>query len=160
MVYSFYRISAALSLKVKNYDLRGDTKWISATEKRSKIHEMPVHPQLRIYIDEYLNVANLTNDRNAIMFPSSHGKSGRLNGLPYSRSAAWKMVRRRALAAGVMKDIGNHSFRATGITAYMNVGGTLEKARKLAGHAHISTTMLYDRSDDVEKEEEILKLSF
>jgi hypothetical protein len=33
------------------------------------------------------------------------------------------MVRRRALAAGIGTAIGNHTFRATGITAYLKNGG-------------------------------------
>ena len=94
------------------------------------------------------------------MFPSSHGKSGRLNENPYSRNAAWEMVRRRAGAAGVYKSVGNHSFRATGITTFMKSGGALEKAQMLAGHAHISTTKLYDRSEDDDKIAEISRLSF
>jgi hypothetical protein len=44
---------------------------------------------------------------------------------------AWCMVRRRAVAAGVMASIGNHSFRATGITAYLANGGTLECSFRL-----------------------------
>jgi integrase len=38
------------------------------------------------------------------------------------------MIHRRAEAAGIKTKIGNHSFRATGITAYLKNGGTLEKA--------------------------------
>jgi integrase/recombinase XerC len=34
-----------------------------------------------------------------------------------------------AAAAGIATKFGNHSFRATGITAYLKNGGTLEKAR-------------------------------
>jgi integrase/recombinase XerC len=37
---------------------------------------------------------------------------------------AWRMVRKPALAVGIMAPIGNHSFRATGITAYLATGGT------------------------------------
>ncbi|UVJ41930.1 hypothetical protein NVV94_14600 [Pseudomonas sp. LS1212] len=38
------------------------------------------------------------------------------------------MVRRRVLAAGIKTAIGNHTFRATGITADPKNGGTLENA--------------------------------
>jgi hypothetical protein len=38
------------------------------------------------------------------------------------------MIRRRAAAAGIATKLGNHSFRATGITAYLKNGGTLDKA--------------------------------
>ena len=51
-------------------------------------------------------------------------------------------------AAGIETKIGNHSFRATGITAYLKNGGTLEKAAAMANHACTRTTQLYDRRRD------------
>jgi hypothetical protein len=36
------------------------------------------------------------------------------------------MIRRRAAAAGIETKLGNHSFRATGITAYLKNGGNLD----------------------------------
>lgn len=52
------------------------------------------------------------------------------------------------LAAGIATKVGNHSFRATGITAYLKNGGTLEKAAQMANHASTRTTQLYDRRHD------------
>ena len=58
------------------------------------------------------------------------------------------MVRRRAIAAGIGTAIGNHTFRATGITAYLQNGGTLENAAVMANHASTRTTQLYHRRHD------------
>jgi integrase len=58
------------------------------------------------------------------------------------------MVRRRAAAAGIGTQIGCHTFRATGITAYLRNGGTLENAAIMANHASTRTTQLYDRRRD------------
>jgi integrase len=44
--------------------------------------------------------------------------------------------------------VGNHSFRATGITAYLNAGSTLENAQAMAAHESPRTTKLYDRTGD------------
>jgi integrase len=64
------------------------------------------------------------------------------------------MVRRRAAAAGLATKIGNHTFRATGITAYLKAGGTLENAAAMANHASTRTTQLYDRRrDDISLDE-------
>ncbi len=64
------------------------------------------------------------------------------------------MVRRRALAAAIGTKIGNHSFRATGITAYLKNGGTLENAAAMANHASTRTTQFYDRRrDDISLDE-------
>lgn len=64
------------------------------------------------------------------------------------------MVRRQARTVGITKKIGNHTFRATGITAYLDAGGTLENAQDMAAHSDPKTTRLYDRTgDDVSLEE-------
>ena len=50
--------------------------------------------------------------------------------------------------------VGNHTFRATGIAAYLKNGGTLEKAAAMANHSSTRTTQLYDRrSDEVSLDE-------
>jgi integrase len=61
---------------------------------------------------------------------------------------AYAMIRRRAAAAGIATKLGNHSFRATGITAYLKNGSMLEKAAAMANHASTRTTQLYDRRRD------------
>jgi integrase len=48
---------------------------------------------------------------------------------------AHAMIRWRAGAAGIKTQVGNHTFRATGITAYLKNGGTLENAAAMANHA-------------------------
>lgn len=58
------------------------------------------------------------------------------------------MVRRRSLAAGIDTRIGNHTFRATGITAYLRNGGSLENAAIMANHVSTRITQLYDRRQD------------
>ena len=55
---------------------------------------------------------------------------------------------------GIHTRIGNHTFRATGITAYLKNGGTLENAAAMANHASTRTTQLYDcRRDDISLDE-------
>jgi hypothetical protein len=61
---------------------------------------------------------------------------------------AWRMMRRRAVAVGIHTPIGNHSFRATGITAYLSNGGALEDAQEMAAHESPRTTKLYDRTKE------------
>ncbi|QHG21044.1 tyrosine-type recombinase/integrase (plasmid) [Nostoc sp. ATCC 53789] len=61
---------------------------------------------------------------------------------------ALSLVKPRAEASGLSPDICNHSFRATGITAYLKSGGTIEKAQQIAGYRSPRTTKLYDRTND------------
>jgi hypothetical protein len=62
------------------------------------------------------------------------------------------MVRRRAKAAGIKAPIGCHTFRATGIAAYLENGGTLEHAQAMAAHesryGFIRQTTPYSSSPD------------
>ena len=61
---------------------------------------------------------------------------------------AYRMIQRRSKAAGIQTRIGNHTFRATGITAYLNNHGALETAQHIANHASPRTTMLSDRRQE------------
>ena len=67
---------------------------------------------------------------------------------PLPQANASAMIQRRAISAGIETKIGNHTFRATGITAYLKNGGTLERAALMANHASTRTTQLYDRRSD------------
>ncbi len=58
------------------------------------------------------------------------------------------MIQRRAAGLGMKVRIGCHTFRATGITGYLEAGGTLENARAMAAHESPRTTKLYDRTGD------------
>ena len=64
------------------------------------------------------------------------------------RVDAYRMIQRRAAEAGIAVQIGCHTFRATGITAYLENGGTLENAQAMAAHESPRTTKLYDRTGD------------
>jgi integrase/recombinase XerC len=75
-------------------------------------------------------------------------RDGAIEHVPLPQANAYLIVRHRAEAAGIRTVIGNHSFRATGITAYLKNGGTLERAAAMANHASTRTTQLYDRRQD------------
>jgi integrase len=68
-------------------------------------------------------------------------------------------IQRRAKAAGIETKISNHTFRATGITAYLKNGGTLEHAQQIANHASPRTTKFYDRRSDEISLDEVEKIS-
>lgn len=68
------------------------------------------------------------------------------------------MIKRRAHNAGLPSSICCHSFRATGITAYLNNGGTLEHAQRIAAHESPKTTKLYDRTSDEVSLDEIERI--
>jgi site-specific recombinase XerD len=71
---------------------------------------------------------------------------------------AWLMIRRRAIAAGISAPIGCHTFRATGITAYLANGGALEHAQEMAAHESPRTTKLYDRTREQLTQDEVERI--
>ena len=154
MVYSFARIGAALAMKVDDAFIQNRRLWVRLHEKGGKRHEMPCHHNLDEYLTAYLDGCELRDDRKGPLFRTIARGTHRLSTTPLPQASAFQMVRRRAAAAGIATAIGNHSFRATGITAYLKNGGTLERAATMANHASTRTTQLYDRrSDDVTLDE-------
>ena len=86
--------------------------------------------------------------RDAPLFQTAAGRTGRLTGNALWQQDAYRMIQRRAKAAGIQTRIGNHTFRATGITAYLKNSGTLETAQHIANHESPRTTKLYDRRQE------------
>jgi site-specific recombinase XerD len=148
MVYTFARINAVLQMKVSDYFVQGRRGWVRLHEKGGKQHEVPCHHNLEQYLDEYVAAARLAGDPDGPLFRTAAGKSGALTGNAMWQQDAYRMIQRRARAAGLKTRIGNHTFRATGITAYLKNKGTLETAQYIANHESPRTTKLYDRRQD------------
>lgn len=148
MTYSFARVSAAVGMNVEDLVQTAGRSWVRLREKRGKTHELPVHHKLLDHLDAYLGAAGHRDQPKAPLFRSARGRSGELTGERLSRHDAYAMVRRRAVAAGIVPKIGNHSFRGTGITAFLLNDGSLEVAQEMANHSSPRTTKLYDRRKD------------
>jgi integrase/recombinase XerD len=87
-------------------------------------------------------------DPKGPLFRTAAGKSDALARLPMSQADAYRMIRRRARAADIHTKTGKHTFRATGIIAYLKNGGRPEVAQQIAAHGSSRTTGLYDRRGD------------
>ena len=148
MVYTFARVGAATSMKVEDFYVQGRRGWVRLHEKGGKEHEMPTHHNLDHYLEEYIRVAGIGEDRKGPLFRTTRGRSGELTGNAMLQPDVWRMIRKRALAAEIKTEIGCHTFRATGITAYLKNGGRLEVAQQMAAHESSRTTGLYDRRND------------
>ena len=148
MTYSFARISVALAMNVKDVFLTEGRLWLRLHEKGGKVLEVPCHHNLETYLRDYVEEAGIGLERDGPLFCALN-RDGSLSGRRLNRHRAREMLRRRALAAGIPTDISNHSFWATGITAYLeNPEARVEVAQYLAGHADPKTTKLYDRRDE------------
>jgi site-specific recombinase XerD len=154
MTYSFARIGAALSMEVRDVFVQNRRLWVRLREKDGKNHEMPCHHSLEAYLDDYMEAVGLRGHPRSPLFQTIGRGTGTLSGSPLPQANAYAMIQRRAKAAGINTDVCCHTFRATGITAYLKNGGTLENAANMANHASTRTTQLYDRrSDEVSLDE-------
>lgn len=84
-------------------------------EKGGKQHAMPCHHAAAEALHAYIAAAGIAEDKKGLMFRTAKGHHGTaLADKPMDQADAWRMVRRRALAAGIMAPIGNHSFARPG----------------------------------------------
>ena len=148
MVYSFARVSAVVAMNVEDVFWQRGRRWVRLHEKGGKHHTMPAHHNLQDYLEEYLTAAGIADDPKGALFRTARGRSQKLQVTRLRRDNALNIVQRRALAAGLLTKITNHTFRATGITAYLKNGGKLEHAQTMAAHSSTRTTQLYDRRGD------------
>jgi integrase len=157
--YSFARITAALKMKVEDLQPKGSGWRLRLYEKGGKHHEMPCHHSLAEALHAYIAAAGIAEDRKGWLFRTSPRHAATiLTDQTMDQKDAWRMVRRRAAAAGIHASICNHTFRATGITAYLGNGGALEHAQSMAAHESPRTTKLYDRTNDRVTQDDVEKI--
>ncbi len=164
MAYSFARVSAVTALKVGDVFRQKQRLWLRLAEKGGKSKDIPCHHRLENFIADWLDASGLRGSVDAPLFQTFATHGPRLNrsdtsespsdedtttakrttdkkvlralsGKPMSQAMTWEMIQRRKAAAGIETAVCNHTFRATGITAYLSNGGTIERAAIIAGHA-------------------------
>jgi site-specific recombinase XerD len=161
LTYSFARITAALRMKVEDLRPQGTGWRVQLHDKGGKEHAMPCHHALAEALRAFIDTAGIAEDRKGFLFRTSPGHNATvLTEQPMVQADAWRMIRRRAVAAGIFAPIGNHTFRATGITAYLGNGGTLEHAQSMAAHESPRTTKLYDRTKERLTQDEVERIRF
>jgi len=158
MVFSFARIGAALAMNVDDYFLKsGKRWWFRIREKGGKHHELPAHHKAEEFMDSYLNAAGMRGNSGTPLFRTLD-RHRQLTDRRLHRTEALMMIRRRSRQANLPYAVCNHTFRATGITAYLSNGGTLENAQRIAAHESPRTTSLYDRTSDEVSLDEIERI--
>jgi len=148
MVYTFARVGATVAMNVEDYYAQGRRFWVRLHEKGGKRHEMPAHHNLDIYLAEYIEASGIADDKKGPLFRTAIRKTKVLTRKHMAQADVYRMIKRRAKDAGIATEIGCHTFRATGITAYLQNGGKLEIAQFMAAHESARTTGLYDRRGD------------
>ena len=157
MVYSFARVSAAVGMNVEDYFPQGRRMWFRLHEKGGKRHEVPAHHNAEAYMDEYVEAAGIGGGKRLPLYRTLDRRRS-LTDCRMHRSDVLRMVKRRARQAGLPMSTCCHTFRATGITAYLRSNGRLEHAQRIACHESARTTKLYDRTGDAISLDEIERI--
>jgi integrase/recombinase XerD len=157
MVYTFARVGAVIGMTIEDYFQQGKRWWFRFHEKGGKLHEVPAHHKAEAHVDAWIEAAGIGEARKFPLF-RTFDRNGRVTTRPLYQSDVLRMVKIRGKAIGLPDSTCCHSFRATGITVYLENGGTIEKAQAIAAHASPRTTKLYDRTSDLLTLEEIEKI--
>jgi integrase len=157
MVYSFARVGAAVTMKVGDYFQHRKRWWLRLHEKGGKRHAVPCYPTLEEYLNAWITAAGITRDKKGPLFRSM-GKGDRHSGRAMSRFEVLHMIKRCAEEAALPYSTYCRTFRATGITTYLQNGGTLEHAQTIANHESPRTTQLYDLTREELSFEEVERI--
>jgi integrase len=159
MVYTFARVGAVVAMNVEDYYAQGKRSWLRLHEKGGKRHDMPAHHVLEGFLDAYVQAAGISHDGKGPLFRTAPRTGLELTRNPMLTADVWRMIRRRIAQTGIRTRASCHSFRATGITIYLERKGTLEKAQQMAAHSSPRTTKLYDRTNDQITLDEVEKIT-
>jgi integrase/recombinase XerD len=147
MAYTFARVSAVVKLKRGDYSLQGKRARLRLLEKGGKEKLVWLHHEAEQYLDAYLEAAHIS-EAGVPMFQTLN-KNHRMTGEGISRRDMLRVVKERCAKAELPESICNHTFRGTGITVFLQNGGSLEAAQEMANHSDPRTTKLYDRRKDL-----------
>lgn len=131
------RVSELVGLQVG--DLQLDAGYLTAFGKRSKQRIVPMGESAMEALHSYLAHARPQLDKRGTSPVLFLNRSG--NGL--TRQGFWKIIKRRALQAGIRKNITPHTLRHSFATHLLDNGADLRAVQTMLGHADISTTQIY-----------------
>ena len=110
--------------------------------------EVPApHHKAEEYLDAYIEAAGIKGGKKKPLWRSMTKERG-FGDSRTNRVDVFRMIERRCAQAGVGAAANCHTYRATGITAYLLNGGTIENTQAIAAHESPRTTKLYDRTAD------------
>jgi len=148
-------VSAALKMETSDYFQHNDGFHVRLAEKGGKQRTIPAHSVLVELMADYLDAARLRGTASPL-WQTIDRKNGQLSGRRLQRQEVYEIIGDRAQEAG-LKGVkyGNHTWRGTGITLFLEGGGAMDMAQDIAGHADPRTTRLYDRRGERIKQNDI-----
>ena len=141
------RIGALCRLRLGDVRDVDDGKVFRFREKNGKEREIPVRRDLDGWIEEYKQIAGITDDDppDSPLWRCAPTRWGALTDRRLNTPGVRAMLKRRLQAAGLPRHLTPHSFRVMVVTALLSQNVPVEEVQQLVGHSHPSTTQLYDR---------------
>jgi integrase/recombinase XerD len=166
MVYTFLRIGAIIICGLRITFNTANAGGFDCM-REGKRHEVSAHHNAEAYMDACPDAAVLWQDKKGPLFRTidkqllekRDEKQRQLTHRGMARNDVLRMLKRRALEAGLPPPTCCHTFRATGITAYLENGGSIENTQAIAAHESPRTTKLYERTGDEITLDEVERIS-
>jgi len=131
------RVSELISLTINSINWQAG--YLSVIGKGSKERIVPIgrmaYDQLRQYIDKVRPVL-IKGNSTTVLFLNRCGRG-------LTRQGFWKIVKKYAKGAGIIKRVYPHTFRHSFATHILERGGDLRSVQVMLGHSDISTTQIY-----------------
>ncbi len=124
-------------------DLHFDAGYLQCVGKGQKERVVPFSEKSGKILHQYLDHIRprLTQDpANRWVFLTHWGK-------PFDRRGVWKLVKRYARQAGIVKPISPHTLRHSFASHLLHNGAPLRVIQEMLGHADITTTQIYTHVD-------------
>lgn len=152
LYYAGLRVSEGISRTFDDVQEGGNR--LIVVGKRNKKRVVAIHPTARLWLEEWLAVRPVVEDRHLFIHPSRKK--------PMSRRLAGRRLKKALAAAGlgeeIVKRTSPHTLRHTRATDLRRAGYDLLVIRRFLGHAFVKTTEIYTHVDDPEVDEAVLKV--
>lgn len=164
MAFSCARVGAVIKMKLGSVSERDGRLHLELEEKRDSKHYVPCHPELERYLRAFMERATVVaedceKNPGGWLFRRWDKRRNILTSRPFTHMICYRMVKGYAAKIG-LAEVTNHSFRATGITTFLGAGGSLDDARRLANHASVNTTKLYDHRTQAVSSKDVERISY
>ena len=167
LFFTGIRVSELINLKRKDFTTYNGMYSFRIRAKGGKIRIIPIHPQLKIIIEDYFKVLRncLKEQYNKklgvddyLFFSVKNNRNKERGNI--SRYGVYKILNTRAFQAGIRQKISPHSARATLITSLLEQGQDLYRVSLSVGHANPETTKIYDKRIRSLKDNAILDINY
>lgn len=131
------RVSELVSLRVRDINMAAG--FLLTMGKGEKERLVPIGESARTALADYSAVARPVLDRSGAsqyLFLSRLGRE-------MTRQAFWNIIKKRALEAGIARNISPHTLRHSFATHLLENGADLRSVQIMLGHADLSTTQIY-----------------